>query len=91
MCDTKLEQFAAKWAADRLAALDATRQTLDRDEALFLTDHDAQAELRALAEDAARFNARLENVIREAPEEWLWMYSRWRRLDRMRAREAAKV
>ena len=44
---------------------------------------------RALAEDAARFNARLEKVIREAPDEWLWMYGRWRRLDRMRAREAA--
>lgn len=44
---------------------------------------------RALAEDAARFNTRLEKMIREAPEEWLWMYARWRRLDRIRAREDA--
>ena len=37
---------------------------------------------QALAEDAAGFNARLEAEIRARPDHWLWMYGRWRRLER---------
>lgn len=37
---------------------------------------------QALAEDAAAFNARLEAEIRARPDHWLWMYRRWRRLER---------
>jgi KDO2-lipid IV(A) lauroyltransferase len=36
----------------------------------------------AVAEDAARFNARLEAAVREDPEHWMWMYRRWARIDR---------
>ena len=41
----------------------------------------------AVAEDAARFNARLEAAVRADPEHWMWMYRRWARIDR-RARAA---
>lgn len=37
----------------------------------------------ALAEDAARYNARLEAEIRARPDHWLWMYGRWRRLSKL--------
>ena len=37
---------------------------------------------RAAAADAETFNARLESAIREEPDHWLWMYDRWKRLDR---------
>jgi KDO2-lipid IV(A) lauroyltransferase len=37
---------------------------------------------QALVEDAAAFNARLEAEIRARPDHWLWMYRRWRRLER---------
>ena len=37
---------------------------------------------QALADDAAAFNARLEAEIRARPDHWLWMYGRWRRLER---------
>jgi len=37
---------------------------------------------RAVADDAAAFNARLEAAIRRDPDHWLWMYRRWRRLGR---------
>jgi KDO2-lipid IV(A) lauroyltransferase len=44
----------------------------------------------AVAEDAARFNARLEAAVRRDPEHWMWMYRRWARMDRRsRARPAA--
>lgn len=43
---------------------------------------------RALSEDAARFNARLEAVIHEHPDQWLWMYGRWRRLEKLEAARA---
>jgi len=43
---------------------------------------------RALTQDAARFNARLEAEIRENPDQWLWMYGRWRRLERMQEARA---
>ena len=36
----------------------------------------------AIAEDAARFNARLEAAVRASPEHWMWMYRRWARIDR---------
>ena len=36
----------------------------------------------AVAEDAARFNARLEAAVRRDPEHWMWMYKRWARMDR---------
>ncbi|CAN5872769.1 lauroyl acyltransferase [soil metagenome] len=36
----------------------------------------------AMAEDAARFNARLEAAVRADPEHWMWMYKRWARIDR---------
>ncbi len=39
---------------------------------------------RALADEAARYNARLETKLREDPSQWLWMYGRWRRFDRLR-------
>ncbi len=42
-------------------------------------DPDAE---RASGEDAAAFNARLETAIRQAPDHWLWMYPRWKRLAR---------
>ena len=42
----------------------------------------------AVAEDAARFNARLEAAVRRDPEHWMWMYRRWARMDR-RARAGA--
>lgn len=35
-----------------------------------------------IAEDAARFNARLEAAVRRDPEHWMWMYKRWARIDR---------
>lgn len=38
---------------------------------------------RAAAEDAAAFNARLEAAVRENPGHWLWMYDRWKRLERL--------
>jgi KDO2-lipid IV(A) lauroyltransferase len=38
---------------------------------------------RAAAADAAAFNARLEVAVREAPGHWLWMYDRWKRLERL--------
>lgn len=41
----------------------------------------------AVAEEAARFNARLEAAVRRDPEHWMWMYRRWARIDR-RARVA---
>jgi KDO2-lipid IV(A) lauroyltransferase len=44
----------------------------------------------AIAEDAARFNARLEAAVRADPEHWMWMYKRWARIDR-RARAASPV
>lgn len=44
----------------------------------------------AMAEDAARFNARLEAAVREDPEHWMWMYKRWARIDR-RARTERPV
>lgn len=40
---------------------------------------------RALAEDAAAFNARLEAVVRRDPEQWTWTYQRWKRLERSAA------
>ena len=44
----------------------------------------------AVAEDAARFNARLETAVRASPEHWMWMYKRWARIDRRtRAGESA--
>lgn len=39
---------------------------------------------RAAVEDAGAFNARLEAVVREDPAHWLWMYDRWKRLDRLK-------
>ena len=39
---------------------------------------------RAAAEDAAAFNERLEAAVRRAPDHWLWMYPRWKRLARRR-------
>jgi lauroyl/myristoyl acyltransferase len=36
----------------------------------------------AIAEDAARFNARLEAAVGANPEHWMWMYRRWARIDR---------
>ncbi|HUP00592.1 MAG TPA: lysophospholipid acyltransferase family protein [Gemmatimonadota bacterium] len=39
------------------------------------------------AEDAAAFNARLEAAVRRAPDHWLWMYPRWKRLARRGERE----
>ncbi|HJR53984.1 MAG TPA: lysophospholipid acyltransferase family protein [Gemmatimonadota bacterium] len=36
----------------------------------------------AVAQDAARFNARLEAAVRASPEHWMWMYRRWARIDR---------
>ena len=36
----------------------------------------------AVAEDAARFNARLEAAVEADPEHWMWMYRRWARIDR---------
>lgn len=44
---------------------------------------------RAVAEDAAAFNARLEAAIRQAPDHWLWMYQRWKRLERRQERKEA--
>jgi KDO2-lipid IV(A) lauroyltransferase len=44
----------------------------------------------AVAEDAARFNARLEAAVRADPEHWMWMYRRWARIDR-RARAASQT
>ncbi|HYO46243.1 MAG TPA: lysophospholipid acyltransferase family protein [Gemmatimonadota bacterium] len=44
----------------------------------------------AMAEDAARFNARLEAAVRGDPEHWMWMYKRWARIDR-RARTERPV
>jgi KDO2-lipid IV(A) lauroyltransferase len=44
----------------------------------------------AVAEDAARFNARLEAAVRADPEHWMWMYRRWARIDR-RARAAGRT
>jgi len=38
---------------------------------------------RAAAADAAAFNARLEAAVREDPGHWLWMYDRWKRLERL--------
>jgi KDO2-lipid IV(A) lauroyltransferase len=44
----------------------------------------------AVAEDAARFNERLEAAVRRDPEHWMWMYKRWARMDRRsRARPTA--
>jgi KDO2-lipid IV(A) lauroyltransferase len=43
----------------------------------------------AVAEDAAAFNARLEAAIRQAPDHWLWMYQRWKRLERRQERKEA--
>ena len=43
----------------------------------------AEDPLRAAAEDAAAFNARLEAAVRENPGHWLWMYDRWKRLERL--------
>lgn len=37
---------------------------------------------RAAGQEAAAFNARLEEAIRQAPDHWLWMYGRWKRLAR---------
>ena len=42
---------------------------------------------RAIAADAAAYNARLEAEIRARPDHWLWMYGRWRRMAKL---EAAK-
>jgi KDO2-lipid IV(A) lauroyltransferase len=36
----------------------------------------------AVAEEATRFNARLEAAVRASPEHWMWMYRRWARIDR---------
>jgi Kdo2-lipid IVA lauroyltransferase/acyltransferase len=44
----------------------------------------------AVAEDAARFNARLEAAVRADPEHWMWMYRRWARIDR-RARAESQT
>jgi lauroyl/myristoyl acyltransferase len=43
-----------------------------------------------MSEDAARFNARLEAAVRADPEQWMWMYKRWARIDR-RARAARRA
>jgi KDO2-lipid IV(A) lauroyltransferase len=47
-----------------------------------LQSSDAADPETAVAEDAARFNARLEAAVREDPEHWMWMYRRWARIDR---------
>ncbi len=43
---------------------------------------------RAVATDAAAFNARLEAAVRESPEMWAWSYQRWKRIDRAAAARA---
>jgi KDO2-lipid IV(A) lauroyltransferase len=47
-----------------------------------LPESDAADPEIAVAEDATRFNARLEAAVRESPEHWMWMYRRWARIDR---------
>lgn len=37
---------------------------------------------QAVAEDAAVFNGRLEEAVRDRPDHWLWMYRRWGRIGR---------
>ena len=55
-----------------------------------LPGSDAADPEAAVAEDAARFNARLEAAVRADPEHWMWMYRRWARIDR-RARAASRT
>jgi KDO2-lipid IV(A) lauroyltransferase len=44
----------------------------------------------ALVEDATAFNERLEAVVLDRPDYWLWMYERWKRVERQeRLRESA--
>lgn len=43
---------------------------------------------RAAVADAAAFNARLEAAIRRDPGQWMWMYRRWKRIEREEATAA---